>query len=89
MTQSNSCKGCTASVWIPSESIKNMVNEIISNKNFDLVSEVVYNKRLEQCHKCPCLDFKTTCRQCGCIVQVRALLKDKYCPYPKASRWEV
>jgi hypothetical protein len=65
-----------------------MVDEILKNEEFDIVSEAAYNTRLESCNGCNYLDFGTTCRQCGCIVQIRALLNNKDCPHPKVSMWK-
>lgn len=64
-----------------------MIDEIIKSGNFKLVSNKVYNKRIAKCSECVYLDYNTNCTQCGCIVQVRALLEDKNCPCPKNSRW--
>lgn len=89
MAKKENCKGCSASVWMPSEDIKKLVDEILNSNEFDLVSEAVYKSRLDQCHNCKHLDYATTCMQCGCIVQVRALLRDKDCPNPGKSKWQI
>lgn len=46
------------------------------------VTDDVYEQRLASCAACPSLQYGTTCAHCGCIVQVRAKLKDKGCPAP-------
>ncbi|MDI6617293.1 MAG: DUF6171 family protein [Clostridiales bacterium] len=81
------CRGCNLSVRVSPEDIEKMVDEIISSKNFNIISGEEYTKRLEQCKCCKYMEYDTTCSQCGCIVQIRALLKDKDCPYPSTSRW--
>jgi hypothetical protein len=46
------------------------------------VTDEVYERRLARCFACPSLQYGTTCAYCGCVVQVRAKLKDKTCPAP-------
>ncbi len=87
MQDNNGCKGCSANVHMPSEDIRKMVNEIVNSQEFSIVSEKAYEERLKECINCQYLQYNTTCLQCGCIVQVRGLLKDKDCPHPKGSRW--
>lgn len=87
MVYTDNCKGCSASVRVASDDIKAMIDEIINSGNFKIVSEETYNARLQQCSNCIYLDYNTTCVQCGCIVHIRALLEDKDCPHPKASKW--
>lgn len=88
MSYIDSCKGCSASVNVAPDDIKAMVFSIINSGNFNLVSEETYSKRLQKCGNCKYLEYNTTCRQCGCIVQIRALQQEKDCPYPKSSMWE-
>lgn len=88
MAYIDNCKGCSASIKVASEDIKVMILNIINSGNFNLVSEEAYSKRLQKCGNCKYLEYNTTCRQCGCIVQIRALLEEKDCPDPKNSMWE-
>ena len=46
------------------------------------VTDEFYERRLSRCFACPSLQYGTTCAYCGCVVQVRAKLKDKTCPAP-------
>lgn len=87
MAYTDKCKGCSKSVRVTSEEIRKMVEEIVDSGNFNLVTEEVYEKRLQQCIGCEYFQYDTTCLQCGCIVHVRALLADKDCPHTKKSRW--
>jgi hypothetical protein len=87
MAYTDNCKGCSRSVRVASEEISNMVKEIVDSGNFNLVTEEVYEERLQQCNDCKYLQYETTCIQCGCIVQIRALLADKDCPHTKRSKW--
>lgn len=52
----------------------------------DLVDESTYNRRLSICAACPDLQYRTTCRHCGCLVAVRAKLASKPCP-AVPERW--
>ena len=88
MSYIDSCKGCSASVNVTSEDIKAMILSIINSGNFKLVSDETYSKRIQKRAKCKYIEYNTTCRQCGCIVQIRALQQEKDCPYPKNSMWE-
>jgi hypothetical protein len=85
MSYIDNCKGCSASVKVASEDIKAMVISIVNSGNFKLVSEETYSKRLQKCGVCKYLEYSTTCMQCGCIVQIRALQREKDCPY---SAWK-
>jgi hypothetical protein len=88
MAYTDKCKGCTADVNVSSEAVKVMINEIVESGNFILASEEEYMSRLKQCSTCKYLKYATTCLQCGCIVQVRALLEDKDCPCPGVDKWK-
>ena len=54
-------------------------------KNVKLVTEEEYNNRLEKCRSCDHLEYGTTCKFCGCIIQIKAKLAGARCPYPYAS----
>lgn len=88
MENLNECKGCLRSVNVSQSDIQKMIDEIKSSGNFSIVGNEEYNERLEQCHNCKYMEYGSTCSQCGCIVHVRALLKDKDCPHPSVSRWK-
>lgn len=47
--------------------------------------EAVYEKRLQECRLCDCLQ-EGICRKCGCFVEARALRKNGYCPHEE-PRW--
>lgn len=85
MPDNKKCKACSASVRLQDKDVQRMIDAIKKNKSFKLASEGIYNSRLEKCSECKYLEYDTTCTQCGCIVQVRALLKDKKCPMP--GKW--
>jgi len=56
-------------------------------KNVKLVNQEEYHSRLEICKQCQYLDYGTTCRLCGCLVQIKAKLAGAQCPYPYQPRW--
>ncbi|MBD8069051.1 hypothetical protein F7888_08675 [Bacillus sp. PS06] len=53
----------------------------------DLVSDDLYEERLNQCKSCPALSGQFTCTHCGCYVEYRAKLAYKTCPYPFNPKW--
>ena len=81
------CKGCTATVRLTQEEMDKIFGETMRVKNVKLVTEDEYNNRLDKCMSCEYLDYGTTCRFCGCIVQIRAKLAGSGCPYPYEPRW--
>jgi hypothetical protein len=85
-TDASSCKGCSADVHVTERQIERMLAALAS-KPFDCVPDDRYRERLEACLSCESLQYGTTCGYCGCIVQVRAKLKDKGCPKPGAPKW--
>ncbi|WP_270169701.1 DUF6171 family protein [Paenibacillus sp. SYP-B4298] len=80
------CKGCSASVHVTDEQMKRLW-ERMSPAAEDLASAEEYSRRLEQCFSCEALQYGTTCRHCGCLVEWRAKLARSSCPYPASSRW--
>ena len=87
MNSNVNCKGCKASVRILDKQIREMLDDIENNGNFELASVEEYENRLMQCQKCKYLQYETTCQQCGCIVHIRARLAGGTCPYPGQAKW--
>ena len=81
------CKGCSSSVKISDEEIEKMFGDLKKVKKVNVISQKVYEQRIASCQECKYLDFGTTCRQCGCIVEIKAKLAKGECPYPGSSRW--
>lgn len=54
----------------------------------DLAEEATISARLAICSACPSLTADHTCLHCGCFVQFRASLPDKFCPHPAGDRWQ-
>lgn len=87
MPERDECKGCTATVRLTQEEIAQIFGETARVKNVKLVTEEVYMQRLDKCNNCTALDYGTTCRHCGCLVQIKAKLLAAKCPYPYEPRW--
>lgn len=81
------CKRCGLKTVIPEEDIDKMVEDIKRMKGIKLVDEEVFNKRFKICRECDKFEYGSTCMLCGCVMQVRARLKNTSCPYPKNKKW--
>jgi hypothetical protein len=81
------CKGCSASVRLSLEEIKKLFGETLRVKEIKVVTEELYQKRLAHCKTCASLQYGTTCKHCGCLVEIRAKLAAANCPYPYEPRW--
>ena len=75
------CKGCSASVRLSSEEIKKLFGETLRIKDIKVVTEEEYHQRLTHCKTCSSLQYGTTCKHCGCLVEIRAKLSASGCPY--------
>ena len=82
------CKRCGLKTVLSEEEIKKMVDDVRKMNGIRLVNDAEYNRRLEICRDCEKLEYGSTCAFCGCVVQVRAMLNDGRCPYPKKSKWQ-
>lgn len=80
------CKGCSASVHITDAQLKRILDALDADPE-QCVDDELYAERLNICRSCPALAYETTCRICGCLVAVRAKLKDKACPFPGQAKW--
>jgi hypothetical protein len=81
------CKGCQATVRLDDGEITKIFDEKFKVKSVKLVTEDLYQSRLAICSLCDYLDYGTTCRQCGCLIQIKAKLAGAYCPYPNDPKW--
>lgn len=84
------CIGCERSTaaHVPKREVQRLLAAFLaSNPAAALVDESTYAARLAICRSCPELRFGgTTCRYCGCLVAVRAKLREKTCPAAE-PRW--
>jgi hypothetical protein len=88
MTDKDNCKGCSATVHHSFEEVKAKMADYIKTIDPDhRTDRELYEKRLAQCASCSGLYYESTCRYCGCFVQMRALRSTMDCPNPEGSRW--
>jgi hypothetical protein len=87
MLQVEECKGCRGTVRLSEQETKQIFGDAIKASNAELANEETYKTRLEKCNECSALQYGTTCKYCGCIVQVKAKLLNAKCPYPYEPRW--
>ncbi len=85
---SDRCKGCGASVRLVPGEVERILAQYLATHPGPLADEQTYIRRLGVCRSCPDLTYGTTCRHCGCLVEVRAKLADKPCPAPN-PRWNI
>ncbi|SFB41358.1 hypothetical protein SAMN05216312_107237 [Cohnella sp. OV330] len=76
------CKGCTSSVKVTEAQIERLLSKI---KPSDRIDDDSYKTRLEACASCDGLAYGTTCMHCGCLVRLRASLKEGRCPHPESQ----
>ncbi|WP_233532223.1 DUF6171 family protein [Paenibacillus alkalitolerans] len=82
-----SCKGCSETYKVTDSQISRILSSSMFQSEQHCVPDDIYDQRLQACMTCPSLQFGTTCSVCGCIVQIRAKLKDRDCPKPGENRW--
>jgi membrane protease subunit (stomatin/prohibitin family) len=49
------------------------------------VDDKTYKERLHTCHQCPSFSQLGVCKNCGCVMVVKAKLKMSSCP---ENKWE-
>ncbi|CAG7643923.1 hypothetical protein PAECIP111802_03112 [Paenibacillus allorhizosphaerae] len=86
MDKAAPCKGCSADVIVSEKQIQRILASL-DLKDFQCVSQELYQARVNRCMQCPSLQYGTTCQYCGCIVQIRAKMIDKHCPKPGKQEW--
>jgi hypothetical protein len=86
MEEDVECRGCGATVRLAAGEVQRILEEYLRDNPAPLSDEATCAARLALCHACPDLQYGTTCRHCGCLVEVRARLAEKVCPHPQ-PRW--
>jgi len=81
------CKGCTATVHISEEEIRQLIGSVARIRSVKLTTEEEYERRMQACRSCEAFQFGTTCRWCGCLMEIKAKLQTSSCPSPAGSRW--
>ncbi len=82
----NKCKKCLlldAGEKASFETVKAYIDNLSNDLKVD-GSE--YSRRLQICKSCDFL-ISGMCRKCGCYVEIRAVLKDKFCPNADNKLW--
>lgn len=81
------CKRCEFKNILSDADIEKMVDEVRRMPKIRLADETEYKHRLSVCGECEKFEYGSTCTLCGCVMQVRALLADGKCPFPKSAKW--
>ena len=81
------CKRCGIKTVLSEADIERMVGEVRSMPRIRLADEETYEKRLTVCRSCEKLEYGSTCALCGCVMQVRELMRDGHCPFPRKPKW--
>ncbi|MCZ1266538.1 hypothetical protein SAMN04487896_6107 [Paenibacillus sp. ov031] len=81
------CKGCNDQYDVKISEAKMARLVELASRSRPVVEDAEYERRLSICSDCPGLQYGTTCRYCGCLVQVRAKLVESTCPFPYEPRW--
>jgi len=84
---SNFCKGCNNSVHISKEEVEKIFGKDVRIKGENLVSWDEYNRRVQICKNCNAFIYGTTCKYCGCLVDIKAKFVSSSCPYPYKAKW--
>lgn len=87
MAYSNQCEACSVSVHLSPKEIDALFLRTVDIENVKIASEEEYAGRINICMGCDGLIYNTTCRYCGCIVQIKAKLEHAACPYPYNPKW--
>ncbi|WP_413406618.1 DUF6171 family protein [Paenibacillus amylolyticus] len=87
MKRQEPCKGCNDQYDVKISDAKMARLVEIASRSRETVQDEEYERRLSICFACPGLQYGTTCRHCGCLVQVRAKLSESTCPFPYESQW--
>lgn len=80
------CKGCTATVRLAPGEVERLVTDYLrTHTDTPLAPDAESARRLAICATCADLTYGTTCRHCGCLVELRVRLTGS-CPAP-TPRW--
>ena len=83
MDEKRVCKRCLIKEMADSEEIFRNLYEYIENLDEEIkASAELYDERLSVCKQCDNL-LSGMCRQCGCYVEMRAVVGKNYCPIKK------
>jgi hypothetical protein len=80
------CPGCGLSVRLSKGEIERILFEYYQGRTPALAAAEEAGRRLSICVSCQDLVYGSTCRHCGCLVELRTSLADASCPAPE-PRW--
>lgn len=86
MMEMGGCRGCSASVRLAVGEVERILAAVLAAHPAPLADEKAAAARLSICRACADLQYGTTCRHCGCLVEVRTRLSASACPAP-LPRW--
>lgn len=84
--RSAACKACGIGVRLAPGELERIVAEYFRGGEPELVGTEEQERRLALCGACTDLLYGSTCRHCGCLVEVRARLAGYACPAPE-PKW--
>lgn len=87
MAYTGDCEACAVSVHLTDAEIAAIFGNTVRVKQVKTVSEEEYSRRVAICKECDQLLYGTTCRHCGCLIQIKAKLSGARCPNPYAPKW--
>lgn len=81
------CKRCDLQWEVDEDSIQAMIDE--DQLGISIVTQEVYETRLDICLQCPSFIFGTTCMHNGKLIRYIAKFSESKCPYPFGGKWDV
>ncbi len=80
------CPSCGLSVRLAPGEVERIMAEYFRGRRPELAPEGEAGRRIAICASCPDLLYGSTCRHCGCLVEIRARLAAQDCPAPE-PKW--
>lgn len=81
------CRACQPTVRLAPGEVDRLLRQYLAERPVPLADSACVARRLAVCGRCPDLLYGTTCRHCGCLVDIRARLAGTSCPAP-LERWQ-
>jgi hypothetical protein len=81
------CKGCNSSVHISKEEIEKVFGKKINLKGIKLTTQNEYEYRINICKQCEAYIYNSTCKYCGCLMEIKAKFKASKCIFPYNPKW--
>ncbi len=82
---SHDCPGCGVTVRLAAGEVDRQLAAYLAHSPEPLAAPDLVDARLAACRACADLRYGTTCRHCGCLVDVRVRLADRHCPAPQPA----